>query len=112
MTVKKDIIGRFLGFYKGPLASPSTEVNIIARLVVKDSMTTNAKNLRLVERETGGLGLGSSIHAVKKELQQKATVAHDRDIWRIPYLRKLLEQRDRLVCNGEGEESDELASAK
>ena len=75
MTVKSDIIGRFLGFYKGLLASPSTEVKIMARLEVKDVRTTTAKNLRLLERETGGLGLGSSIHAVKKELQQKATVA-------------------------------------
>ena len=112
VTVRSDIIGRFLGFYKGLLASPSTEVNIMARLVVKDVRTTTAKNLRLLEKETGGFGLGSSIHAVKKELQKKATVAPDRDIWRIPYLSKILEQRDRLVYNGEGEDSEELARVK
>ena len=39
-------------------------------------------------------------------------VAPDMDIWRIPYLSKLLEQRDRLVYNGEGEDSEELARAK
>ena len=48
MTVRSDIIGRFLGFYKGLLAIPSTAVNIMARLVGKDVRTTTAKNLRLL----------------------------------------------------------------
>ena len=36
----------------------------------------------------------------------------DIDKWRLPYLVKLLEKRDILVYNGEGEESEELVRVK
>ena len=112
VTAKNDIIARFTGFYKGLLSSPSREVNIMARLVAKDVRTTTSKNFMLMERETGGLGLGSPAHAVRKELLKRDTAAPDMDLWRIPYLSKLLEQRDLLVYNGEDEECEELARTK
>ena len=84
----------------------------MARLVAKDVRTTTSKNFMLMERETGGLGLGSPAHAVRKELLKRDPAAPDMDLWRIPYLSKLLEQRDLLVYNGEDEECEELARTK
>ena len=45
-------------------------------------------------------------------LFNRAEVVPDTDQWRLPYLTKLLEQRDTLVYNGEGEDSEELVRVK
>ena len=75
----------------------------MARLVMKDVRTTTAKNIRILERETG---------EIRKVLFKRAEVVPDTDQWRLPYLSKLLEQRDTLVYNGEGEDSEELVRVK
>ena len=112
ITAKWDIITRYAGFYRGLLTSPSREVNIMARLVVKDIRTTTAKNIRVLERETGGLSWSSTAGEIRKMLLKRAEVIPNADQWRLPYLTKLLEQRDTLVYNGEGEECEELVRVK
>jgi hypothetical protein len=52
MTVKRDILGRYAGFYRGLLKSPCSEVAILSRIVTKDIWITTARNLRVLERET------------------------------------------------------------
>jgi hypothetical protein len=56
--------------------------------------------------------LGSPARAFTKKLLKMDSAAPDMDLWRIPYLSKLLEQRDLLVYNGEDEECEELARTK
>ena len=94
------------------MSSPISEVTIMARLVVKDVRTTTAKNIKVLERETGGLNLRSSTGEIRKELLKKVEDIPVTDQWRLPYLTKHLEQRDMMTYNGEGEESDELARVK
>ena len=43
---------------------------------------------------------------------KKAEVVPNVDRWRLPYLNKLLEERDTLVYSGEGEESEQLVRVK
>ena len=112
ITVKWDIICRFTGFFRGLLYSPSREVKIIARLVMKDIRTTTAKNIRVLERETGGLSWRSTSGEIRKVFFKRAELDPDTDQWRLAYLSKLLEQRDTLVYNREGEDSEELVRAK
>ena len=83
----------------------------MARLVAKDLRTTTASNMKMLERETG-LPWWSPARDMKKELFKQAEVIPDIDKWRLPYLVKLLEKRDILVYNGEGEESEELVRVK
>ena len=52
--MKRDILGRYAGFYRSLLHSPSREVAILSRIVAKDIRTTTARNLRFLEVETGG----------------------------------------------------------
>ena len=111
ITVKWDVLSRYAGFYRGLLSSPSREVGIMARLVAKDLRTTTASNMKMLERETG-LPWWSPARDMKKELFKQAEVIPDIDKWRLPYLVKLLEKRDILVYNGEGEESEELVRVK
>ena len=112
ITVKWDIITRYAGFYRGLLTSPSREVNIMARLVGKDIRTTTAKNLRVLERETGGSSWRSTSVEIRRLLSMRAEKVANTDQWRLPYLSKLLEQRDALLYNGEGDDSQEVVRVK
>ena len=76
------------------MTSPCREVNILARLLAKDIMTTTARNMRMIDKETGG-----STWAAPGG-QREPTVPRV-DAWRIPYLGRLLEERDILVHQGE-----------
>ena len=109
ISAKPDIICRYAGFFKGLMSSPRREVTIMARLVVKDVRTATAKNIKVLERETEGL---STPGEIRKELFKKAEDIPVTDQWRLPYLTKLLEQRDMMTYNGEGEESEEMTRVK
>ena len=89
VSARVDILGRYLGFYRSLLSSPSREVTILARIVAKDIRSTTAKNLRLLELETDGMTWSASNPAVKKKLLQNGSLGG------------LLEQRDQLRYAGQ-----------
>ena len=101
VSARVDILGRYLGFYRSLLSSPSREVTILARIVAKDIRSTTAKNLRLLEVETDGMTWSASNPAVKKKLLQSKLRVPLEEEWRIKYLGKLLEQRDQLRYAGQ-----------
>ena len=101
VTVKRDVVGRYAGFYRSLLTSPCREVNILARVVAKDIRSTTARNLRMLESETGGLTWAASAKKIREELDSRKPAIPAEDIWRVPYLGKLLEERDGLVYQGE-----------
>ena len=110
VTVRRDVLARYAGFYKSLLTSPCREVNILARLVAKDIRTTTARNLRMLEQETGGLTWTAPGGKIKEELSTRELAVPRIDAWRIPYLGRLLEERDVLVYQGEelSEEVDQV----
>ena len=111
VSVRRDILGRYPGFYRSLLHSPSREVNILARIVAKDIRTTTASNLRLLEEETGGLTWAASAALTRKKLISEPGVPEE-DSWRVPYLGKLLEERDRLKYQGlEGSKEVEVVQS-
>ena len=111
VSVRRDILGRYPGFYRSLLRSPSREVNILARIVAKDIRTTTASNLRLLEEETGGLTWAASAAITRKKLISEPGVPEE-DSWRVPYLGKLLEERDRLKYQGlEGSKEVEVVQS-
>ena len=95
------------GFYCSLLDSPCREVNILARIVAKDIRTTTGRNLRVLERETGGLTWLTPSRKIKEELQKRQPGVPAEDGWRVPYLGKLWEERDNLVYQGD-EDSKEV----
>ena len=99
-TVKRDIIARYASFYKSLLSSPCREVNILARMVAKDVRTTTSRNLRLVEAESGGLTWAATPWKIREGCAAEEPDVPRVDSWRIPYLGKLLEERDDLVYKG------------
>ena len=101
VTVRRDVIARYAGFYKSLLTSPCREVNILARMVAKDIRTTTARNLSLLEKESGGLTWSTSAHKIREELASREPDVPRAYAWRIPYLGRLLEERDTLAYLGE-----------
>ena len=78
------------------------EVATMANLVSRDIQTTTGRNLKLVERSSGLSAWDASQEKLKEAIRIKETVAvEEGDMWRIPYLSKLLGQRQELVYLGE-----------
>ena len=73
----------------------------MARVAAKDIRTTTARNLQMVRRETGGLEWSAPLRRIKEELKAREPAVPDVETWRLPYLGKLLEDRDVLVYHGE-----------
>ena len=107
VTVRRDILARYVNFYRSLLSSPCREVNILSRVVAKDIRSTTARNLQLVERESAGLTWAAPPSKVKEALAKGEPAVPEADAWRIGYLGNLLEKRDMLVYQGE-EESEEV----
>ena len=101
VTVRRDVIARYAGFYKSLLTSPCREVNILARMVAKDIRTTTARNLSLLEKTTGGQTWSAPAGKIREELAKREPDVTRVDAWRIPYLGRLLEERDTLSYMGE-----------
>ena len=112
VSVRRDILGRYAGFYKSLLNSPSREVAILARIVAKDIWTTTARNLRLLEVETGGGTWATSLTLLKEKLKEQDPVVPLEDKWRVPYLGKLLEERDILLYEGLADTEPEVKSVQ
>ena len=108
VTVRRDVLARFAGFYRSLLSSPCREVSILARVVARDVRTTTARNLAMLERESGGLTWMDPAEEVKEGLASREPAVPDEDSWRIPYLGKLLEQRDTLAYQGAAVPDEEL----
>ena len=106
VTVRRDILTRYVNFYRSLLSSPCREVNILSRVVAKDIRSTTARNLQLLEIETAGLTWAAPPNKVREALAIREPVVPEVDAWRIKYLGSLLEQRDRLVYQGEEESED------
>ena len=112
VSVKRDILSRYAGFYRSLLYSPSREVAILARIVAKDIRTTTARNLRLLEVETGGGTWAASLTVLKDKLKERDPVVPAEDRWRVPYLGKLLEERDMLLYKGLADTEPEVESVQ
>ena len=69
-------------------------------MVAKDVRTTTSKNLRLVEAESGGLTWAATPWKIREGCAAEEPNVPRVDSWRIPYLGKLLEERDDLVYKG------------
>ena len=71
VTVRRDILTRYVNFYRSLMSSPCREVNILSRVVAKDIRSTTARNLQLLERETAGLTWAAPPTKVREALASR-----------------------------------------
>ena len=53
LTVKQQLVGRYVGFFRALLKSKSPEVQIVASMVGRNARSTTGSNLINIQRETG-----------------------------------------------------------
>ena len=107
---KEEIFSRWLGFQKSLLKSPSKEVAVLALLSSRDLQSTLGKNSRLVEDLTGLDPLNVSSKLVMDILRKKEEVEVPAEAaWRLPYLLKLLEQRQLAFYSGDTVKEEEVS---
>ena len=94
-SLRVNLLLRFRTFFRSLLNSPSPEVQVAVRLAARDLRSPVGSNLALLRKETGGLdpwtaGPGQLKRAL---LQSEAKPVPTQDAWRVPFLRRLLEER-------------------
>ena len=92
VSARGKILSRFVKFFRGLRAAPSHKVFSAALLLARDMRTTLARNL-----EYGQDPWAAIPNLIRSILLEQETVAPlPMDAWRLPYLTKLLGQREQL----------------
>ena len=111
-SARTDILVRYAKFFKSLRSSPSREVSVMANIVSRDIQTTTGSNLRMVEEASGLSAWDSNPDMLREAIRSKEMVqVGNQEQWRIPYLNKLLGQRQELSYLGLDQEKarvDEL----
>ena len=93
------VLSRYPAFYQHMLASPCTEVSVLAELFSKDARSTTAENLSYVSAITGL----NCISADKLEVRSALPITEvpDKEKWRLGLLDSLLCERSSLESQGQ-----------
>ena len=108
-SAKVEILSRYGNFFRSLRQSPSLEVAALLFMAARDIRSTTGSNLKLFE-EKSGLNpwmLGSD--RLKESLvSDSLTLVPEQDLWRISYLKKLLESRQQLYYGGRKDLVEEI----
>ena len=109
VSAKTEILARFVRFFRSLRNSQSHEVVTAALLCARDRRTSLGQNIAFIEELSGRDIWETSPDLMRSILSEKETVSPPQeDIWRIPYLKKLLIQREELHVMGMEEEKEKL----
>ena len=93
-SLQVNLLLRFRGFFRSLLTSPSPEVQVAALLAARDRRSSVGSNLALLAEETGlDPWICSWAHLRAGLLQAEVVPIPVEDLWRIPYVWRLLEER-------------------
>ena len=90
--VRDDILARYVTFRKSLRESPSEEVSVLVHIVGRDIRTTTGNNLHLIRDLSGLDPWACTSRYVNKFIGGRLREVPEQDMWRLPYLGKLLEQ--------------------
>ena len=93
-SLRADLLVRYRNFFRGLLTSPSPEVQVAALLAARDLRCSTGSNLALLREETGLDLWTCSVGQLRAALHQAEQVpVPPADAWRVPYMRRLLQER-------------------
>ena len=101
-SAREEILARFAGFVSKLASSPCREVRVLAALVSHDARTVTGRNVALIEKESGLGVAGTAVWQIRSSLVAARPTIPSVDVWRLPFLEKLLEDR-RHPYGGGGE---------
>ena len=108
-SLRVNLLMRFRGFFRSLLTSPSPEVQVAALLAARDRRSSVGSNLVLLGEETGLDPWTCSWAQLRAGLLQAEEVPVPvEDAWRIPYVRRLLEERLQHYYRGNTEEEQRV----
>ena len=98
-----NLLLRFRSFFRSLLASPSPEVQVAAWLAARDIWSPVGSNLALLRQESGGLDPWTCSPGQLRAalVRSEAVPVPDRDRWRIPYLQRLLSEKQDYYYSGD-----------
>jgi len=111
-SLRVNLLLRFRTYFRSLLTSPSPEVRVAALLAGRDIRSTVGSNLALLRLESGGLDPWTvSAGRLKAALVRAETApVPPADAWRVPYLRRLLQERLQYHYNGNNKEEERVKS--
>ena len=90
-------MARFVNFFNSLVNSPSLEVQMMARMVRTDARSTTARNLHLIQKESGLDSTNFTANDVKSSVPRRPVP--ENQLWRISLLPKYLVQRKEMENN-------------
>ena len=96
IPIRIKIISRYVKFFQSLLRSASKEVRLIAQIVAQDRSSTTGSNLAKIKEETKLNPWSASPFHVKQVLLEREPQVPEQDLWRLPYLAKLLDERHNM----------------
>ena len=106
ISARSDVLSRYAGFISKLKCSASSEVTILANIMSRDLRLNTGRNVRLVEMESGLDLLSTSKFQIRQKLRETKRIIPETSAWRVPYLSKLLEQKQEHYYAGES--SDQI----
>ena len=89
--MKTRILSKFHSFFLNLLESPSMEVQVAARISASDIRRNLGGNVHLLHDITGANPWDKCTTVMKRMLKSEEGISvRDDDVWRLPYVRKLL----------------------
>ena len=102
ISVKKQLLSRYVNFFRSLLNSKSKEVMVLANVVSRDMRSVTGKNLLFIERESGLDPWKSSSANVRNMLPNSKVP--EADMWRLPLLCKYIYLRKDMKIQSENTE--------
>ena len=94
VSAREEILARFMGFVKNLASSPCKEVRVMSALTSYDVRTVTGSNVAIIENESG-LKLGkATVQQFRSSLVAARPTVPAVDVWQLPYLEKLLDDRN------------------
>ena len=105
------LLSRFHKFFFSLLLSDSREVSVLARLSARDIRSNLGANLCLLKDTSGLNPWCTANHVMKKRLNEKCVrEIPPNDHWRVPYLQKLLAERQWAFYNNKEDRKNGISA--
>ena len=96
VTLREDLLGRWVKFYQSLLSGPSPEVEIVARIPAADVRSSTADNNRFISETTGLRADTARPRTVQAELRRRDQQMTGEELIKAGELGRLLELRANL----------------
>ena len=100
ISTRVKIISRYIKFFRSLLKSSSREIQLLACISAHDKSSNTGGNIARIAEETGLNPWIVDPFQVRQVLLKNEDPVPESDLWRLPYLSKLIHQRYQMEIAG------------